>query len=101
MTVELAAELRAVASRVRRLMVYDRYPERFHEDKDSIAHDIVALAERLAPSTVGMRRAKGIDNPQTVLIDDGLRRVDGRLVRVQRRTVRRQGFAIFVEKPTP
>lgn len=44
---DVAAELRALASRVRRNMPDRHNPERFHEEADDIAHSINAIASSL------------------------------------------------------
>jgi len=67
----VAAELNVLASRVRRMSPpLARHPERFHEERSDIAHDIAELARRVAPRS---RRATSIE----VDISDGRR---GRIV---------------------
>jgi hypothetical protein len=49
---DVAAELDVLASRVRRMSPpLARRPERFHEERSDIAHDLAELARRVAPRT--------------------------------------------------
>jgi hypothetical protein len=87
-----------LASRERRMSPpLARYPERFHEERSEIAHDIAGLARRVAPRT---RRATSI----AVDISEGRRgrivvaaqTINGKRVMVQRR----RAFAVYVgERP--
>lgn len=91
----LAEELRALAQRVRHLLPSNHSPERFHEDKDEIVHDLVALAGRIVPAD--KQPPKGKRDTQQ---GGGERRVtvieviNGKRVEVRKR---RPGFAICVE----
>ena len=91
---ELARSLRAIASRVRRLSPpLSHYPERFHEERSEIAHDLAKMAEALAPAVVE-RRSRAADPHQVIVT--GVRIINGRRVMVQRR---RASFAVSV-RPT-
>lgn len=90
---EVAKRLRLVASRVRRLMPLQHYPERFHEEKSEIAHDLAELAEAVCPSPVRAVARQVHEGPRLVV---GTRIVDGRHIRVELRHRRRQAFAISV-----
>lgn len=83
MSVDLAAELRALASRVRRNLPDRHDPERFHEELSEIAHCLGALANGLRP--IGPA-PKGRPEVVTTV-------VNGRRIAVQRQ---RLPFAIFV-----
>lgn len=84
-----------MASRVRRLMPLGHHPERFHEEKSEVAHDMATLAEALSPSNGRSAYADG--NPRTAtVVMTGTHRVNGRTVRVERRTRVRAGFSVFV-----
>ena len=58
-----------------------RDPERFHEEASEIAHALVAIAERITPSTVATRRQS-----VAAIVVDAKRKVtvNGREVVVQR-----------------
>jgi hypothetical protein len=94
----VAAELNVLASRVRRMSPpLARHPERFHEERSDIAHDLAELARRVAPRS---RRATAVE------VDISERRrgrivvvtqtINGKRVVVQRR----RAFAVYVgERP--
>ena len=84
-----AEQLRALAIRVRRLMPLNRYPERFHEEKSELVHDLTVLADQLGgPSSKPKRNAFHRQVVVTQIIN-------GRRVIVQSP---RKSFAIFVGK---
>ena len=95
---DVATELDVLASRVRWMSPpLARYPERFHEERSEIAHDIAGLARRVAPRS---RRAHAVE----VDISEGRRgrivvatqTINGKRVMVQRR----RAFAVYVgERP--
>jgi hypothetical protein len=95
---DVASALDVLASRVRRMSPpLARNPERFHEERSDIAHDLAELARRVAPRS---RRAEAVD----VDISEGRRgriivasqTIKGKRVVVQRR----RAFAVYVgERP--
>jgi hypothetical protein len=98
-TADVAAQLRALASRVRRLSPpLSSDPERFHEERSEIAFEIVTQADRLGPRSAQEReparaqleveRARGRQVTTT-------RTIKGRRVLVQERRPR-PGFSVFV-----
>jgi hypothetical protein len=47
LSADLADRLEAIVGRARRLMVYDRQPHRFHEEKDGVCRDLMQIAHEL------------------------------------------------------
>ena len=94
---DVAAELDVLASRVRGAPPLPSNPERFHEERSDIAHDIAELARRVAPRT---RRATAIgfdiSEGRRGRIVATVQTINGRRVMVQKR----RAFAVFVgEQP--
>jgi hypothetical protein len=95
---DVASALDVLASRVRRMSPpFTRQPERFHEERSEIVHDLAELPRRVAPWTGG---TTAID----VDISDGRRgpivvatqTINGRRIMVQKR----HAFAVHVsERP--
>ncbi len=91
---DVATEFDVLASRVRRMSPpLARYPDRFHEERSEIAHDLPEIARRVSPRN---RPASGV----TVDVSD-IRRgrivttsqtVNGKRIVVQKR----RSFAVYV-----
>jgi hypothetical protein len=89
-TADVAASLRALADRVRRLVPHRRDPERFHVDKSCITQDL----EELAAECDGIRpETRRIGVPSRLVTTTITTLRNGRRVQVQHR----QPFAIHVE----
>lgn len=84
---DLAAELRALAKRVRRNLPLSRNPEKFHEEISGISRALEALAGQAAPAP----RDQKPDRPLRQVTAS--RVINGRRVMVQSH---RAAFAIFV-----
>lgn len=54
--IDAAERLEELCGRVRRLMVYDREPHRFHEEKDAVCKDLARLASELRRRDGGARQ---------------------------------------------
>lgn len=86
----LAAELRALADRVRRNVPHRRDPERFHTEKSCVCQDIERLARRFeeCPPRPELRVSRNRLRQEV-----STQNIGGRRVTVQRT---RAPFAIFV-----
>jgi hypothetical protein len=87
MSADVAAELRALASRVRRNVPDRHKPERFHEEVSEIAHALHDIAAKMGV-TPGVAKPK--PSRRQVVIST---LVNGRRITVQKP---RPSFAIFI-----
>jgi hypothetical protein len=85
---DVAAELRALAERVRRLPppMKGGDPTRFYEEQSEIAGDLAAVAERMVPSRPASNRSRALVST--------VRFINGRKVVVQQSP--RPGFSVFI-----
>jgi hypothetical protein len=90
----VAAELDVLASRVRRMSPpLASNPNRFHEERSEIAHDLADLARRIAPRTKGDFSHKvEVSDSRRGRIIVATQTINGRRVMVQKR----RAFAVFV-----